>query len=472
MARNFVVAKLMGALEKYVDGLEQESINVALLSGRIELSDVSLKKAALEAIHLDIPTHLVVGRVQRLLVEVNWTSLSVNFVINGVDLEVALLSGDTPDPRASLAYISARKEKHARVHQCEWSFLKSARPQPSFSERMLSSLSSHVVTKILRNLKVSITSVQVRLVQYHGGRLVRKPTSASPTAAVEFDGIVGSQECRHFVRTDDQTRSTAAARRNETKLRVDAPLPGSKAIHVSLDAISVNSIDHTDADFSKQVDIQGLHVKVHVDDGTENPHDLLAPTNCLVECTKATHGGSACAAYVVKLKVDDGVRSVASVPDVLYLNSLVRNLGTQKRMAENAHLRDALCRHARWCQHRRPGNNISDEPSKENIRKWWQYTFCVIKRSLRCCDRSESDMRLPACLPACLLLFFCSSASASSAFATHYLFLNHSIQCFCSELPSAAHPKLASLGATRGRNSHKRALCGSVPARPCGGPCW
>ena len=109
MARNFVVAKLMGALEKYVDGLEQESINVALLSGRIELSDVSLKKAALEAIHLDIPTHLVVGRVQRLLVEVNWTSLSVNFVINGVDLEVALLSGDTPDPRASLAYISARR---------------------------------------------------------------------------------------------------------------------------------------------------------------------------------------------------------------------------------------------------------------------------------------------------------------------------------------------------------------------------
>lgn len=102
----------------------RESINLALWSGRIELSEVKLKQSALATLRLPFPVHLVVGSVKTLVVEINWRNITaspVTIELDGIVLEIALLSGDAQDPHSvSLLFAS----EYRSLMSATWHLLK------------------------------------------------------------------------------------------------------------------------------------------------------------------------------------------------------------------------------------------------------------------------------------------------------------------------------------------------------------
>ena len=58
-------------LSTYLDGIEREKLQVGLLTGEMELTDLTLKPDA--AISLDLPFRIVFGRVGKLSVGISWS---------------------------------------------------------------------------------------------------------------------------------------------------------------------------------------------------------------------------------------------------------------------------------------------------------------------------------------------------------------------------------------------------------------
>ena len=321
MTSKWLASKIEEGLGLFFEDVDSERITCALWAGRIELTDLKVKASALDKLDLPFPVSLVASSIKRLVLEINWkiiTAPPVTIELDGVEVELALLSGTRNGSTYNSISAAGLSRKAARVHRCEWALLKSSRTRPSLTERMISSLSSHMTAKILQNLEVSISNFHMKLVI------------------------------------------------------------GGEAIVLSLDHIGVTSITLAENDFAKKVSISSIQLEIEHSDTTKR--NLLVPINCFMECSKEPKGEGA--GYVAKLFIQGGLHSVISNQDILVLHGFLQNIQKYKQMAQNARLREDLARHAKWCLHRRPHDRISKERS--NIREWWKFALCVVKRALRC----------------------------------------------------------------------------------------
>ena len=73
MAKRFLLNVLVQKLGEYVEGLTEENLRVGVLSGKIELKNLKLKKSAMDA--FDIPVEVSYGILKSLRVEIPWASL-------------------------------------------------------------------------------------------------------------------------------------------------------------------------------------------------------------------------------------------------------------------------------------------------------------------------------------------------------------------------------------------------------------
>lgn len=126
MLKRYLLSKLTSVFGKYVDGLDDESLQVGVWSGQIELADVKLRKEAIDKLRL--PLTVRGGYLKKLTVEVPWTSLHSTPVKVSVDTVVLLLcpnnvwtTADTESPRED-CYSLLGVPRDARQDEIEAAF--------------------------------------------------------------------------------------------------------------------------------------------------------------------------------------------------------------------------------------------------------------------------------------------------------------------------------------------------------------
>lgn len=71
-------------LSQYVDGIEREKLQVGLLSGDVELTDLTIKPDIVDA--LDLPFSIVFGRIGKISIGISWTK----WMAQNYDLRVSV----------------------------------------------------------------------------------------------------------------------------------------------------------------------------------------------------------------------------------------------------------------------------------------------------------------------------------------------------------------------------------------------
>ena len=91
MAKRLLLNVLVDVLGNYVEGLNPENLKLGIWDGKIELSDLKLKRTALDG--LNLPISVSHGSLKRLEVSIPWASLEskpVIVVMDGVYLQAGL----------------------------------------------------------------------------------------------------------------------------------------------------------------------------------------------------------------------------------------------------------------------------------------------------------------------------------------------------------------------------------------------
>ena len=200
MAKKALLDVLEQTIGKYVKNLDAESLNVAVWSGKIELNNLELDVAAVnaeldrqaaETPNLALPLQVLSGQFQSLEVDVPWASLtSRSVVLRARGLHVNVQPYDrlaaTDHLQASVASEEARsiKFKEARTESIELSEKyrqqayavrklttasindsdRSGKPQPP----QTTTFTSRLVRRIIENVQIEISDVHVCLTDADG----------------------------------------------------------------------------------------------------------------------------------------------------------------------------------------------------------------------------------------------------------------------------------------------------------------
>jgi len=161
MAKSIVLSILQSFLDKYLDGLTEDNLKIAVWSGEIELDNLSLKTDALKELHL--PITVTRGYVGKIHVTIPWTALDskpLQVLIDRVYLQACPIDVDTLSPEELRADL--KREKHQRLEDIESEILK------SFSESLTPKVETNkgfiesLTEKILDNLEVTVRRVHIR----------------------------------------------------------------------------------------------------------------------------------------------------------------------------------------------------------------------------------------------------------------------------------------------------------------------
>jgi vacuolar protein sorting-associated protein 13A/C len=111
MAKRLLLNILVDILGTYVEGLSIENLKVGVLSGKIELHNLQLKRTGLD--NLNLPISVTHGSLKSLILKIPWTALEskpVRVVIDGVYLQAGPLDVSTlsPDQLRKMAYDATR----------------------------------------------------------------------------------------------------------------------------------------------------------------------------------------------------------------------------------------------------------------------------------------------------------------------------------------------------------------------------
>ena len=79
MFESFLEKILSRVIGKYIDGIRKEDMKVGLLSGKVQIKNLKLKKQIIE--ELNLPFALKFGVIDSLNLQVPWKSLSSSAVI-------------------------------------------------------------------------------------------------------------------------------------------------------------------------------------------------------------------------------------------------------------------------------------------------------------------------------------------------------------------------------------------------------
>ena len=78
MAKSLLLRALKEAFGKYVDGISDSNLEVAVWSGEVKLTNLTLKKELFETNALELPVNVRLGRIDQLDIKVPWSSLGAS----------------------------------------------------------------------------------------------------------------------------------------------------------------------------------------------------------------------------------------------------------------------------------------------------------------------------------------------------------------------------------------------------------
>lgn len=189
MAKKALLDVLEQTIGKYVQNLDAESLNVAVWSGKIALTNLELDvdavnaeldRQAAEAPNLAVPLQVIQGKFESLQVDVPWASLSSRSVVlraQGLHVHVRPYDrlGTTDYLQASVASEEARAEKIRSAREQSIQLSEKYRQQAVAVRKLATetepnkqSFSSRLVRRILENIQIEIQNVHITLTDAEG----------------------------------------------------------------------------------------------------------------------------------------------------------------------------------------------------------------------------------------------------------------------------------------------------------------
>ncbi len=189
MAKKALLDVLEQTIGKYVQNLDAESLNVAVWSGKIALTNLELDvdavnteldRQAAEAPNLAVPLEVVSGQFESLEVDVPWASLtSRSVVLRATGLQVHVRPYDrlattdhlhvsVPSEEARANKIRTAREESIELSENYRQQAAAVRKLAADSEPTKQSFSSRLVRRILENIQIEIQNVHISLTDAEG----------------------------------------------------------------------------------------------------------------------------------------------------------------------------------------------------------------------------------------------------------------------------------------------------------------
>jgi len=147
-------------LAPYVENLDMGQVNYGIGQGRVTLSNLRLKKGALDKFRL--PVDVIEGHLGKFTLSLHWMNLGnqpVEVMIEDVYLLVVPSSESTYDPEEE-----EKRKQAAKMERLENAELLHMRGQSEMSQDSPQSqgLIASLITKIVNNLQVSVKNIHIR----------------------------------------------------------------------------------------------------------------------------------------------------------------------------------------------------------------------------------------------------------------------------------------------------------------------
>jgi len=198
MAKRLLLGVLQDYFGRYIDGLNEENLKVAVWAGEINLESLELKKDILDALRL--PLEIQCGHIHRFSVHVPWTKLGsepVRVFIDGVYVLARACSYDEHKKNTETRKPVPRSVAEKRM-RLKWARLLAG----SGAQEAKGSFWSRMGAKILDNLQVNITNVHLR---YEDELTVPNRCFSIGVTFEQFTGFTcNSEGCAVFVQRDEK----------------------------------------------------------------------------------------------------------------------------------------------------------------------------------------------------------------------------------------------------------------------------
>ena len=159
MFESVAASILNRVLGDYVANLSQEQLSLGIMSGNAKLSDLKLKPDALQ--QLQLPIDVAEGSVGQLTMQIPWASLKTKPVVIHIQ-DILVLAG----PRSKFVYDPAQEIERAlkkKLSKLDTFELVQASVDTFVNEDSKGdSFFSHLTTRILNNLQITIENVHIR----------------------------------------------------------------------------------------------------------------------------------------------------------------------------------------------------------------------------------------------------------------------------------------------------------------------
>ncbi|KAL3944379.1 MAG: hypothetical protein SGBAC_001543 [Bacillariaceae sp.] len=184
MAKQALQKVLEDTIGKYVQGLDAESLNVAIFAGKIELNsleldvdavNLELDRQAEDAPNLALPFKIVSGGFSSFNVEVPWVHLAsspVIFRLSGLNIVVEPFTREAPADNESVSMAQVQKQRQKSIKSSN-----EYREQTNTVKKLAgadsdapnhSTFGSRLVRRIIENIQVEISDVHISLAGKEG----------------------------------------------------------------------------------------------------------------------------------------------------------------------------------------------------------------------------------------------------------------------------------------------------------------
>lgn len=162
MAKRLLLNILVDVLDDYVEGLSIENLKLGVLSGKIELNNLQLKRTGLDK--LNLPISITHGSLKQLKLKVPWTALEskpVRVIIDGVYLQAGPLdvSSLSPEQLRKMAF-DAKRQKLKAAEDAVMAAGQS--PEDMQEKNQKASYIQQLTAKIVDNIEITLTNVHIR----------------------------------------------------------------------------------------------------------------------------------------------------------------------------------------------------------------------------------------------------------------------------------------------------------------------
>ncbi|ETV75481.1 hypothetical protein, variant 1 [Aphanomyces astaci] len=182
-----ITKAILGSLSAYIAHFKEDQVKVGLWAGDLVLEDVELKCSAFNT--YDSAVHIAHGCIQRIRIQVPWTSFWRNPIqvdISGVDCELHL--------RGTYDVLDELQQKNLLV-QCLLANARASIAKSSEGWSLFSGLSGSILHRLVRNIAVHLDDVNV----YHA--------MAQTTVGVTLQSLTFCDDVTNT--TDNVTKTTA-----------------------------------------------------------------------------------------------------------------------------------------------------------------------------------------------------------------------------------------------------------------------